>query len=358
MKRISFISWTKNKRGSVIVLFALMVTVLAGAAAMVFDVGVATIEKQKMQNALDAAAIAAVQDLPDLGAASVTAFHFMEVNGYSADNLEVITDLENSSITLLGKKEVQYTFARLIGFDSILLTPQATAEIGRIRDAFDYALFSGNRSYTMTLNGSKQTVEGNAHSNYRFTLNGSKMSISGICSAMSTILVNGSQMNIPDRRPNSEYVVMPDFSSEIETQALAIGEVYNGNKTYNGGFTDVDGAMVIDGDLTVNGSHFRGKGCILVTGNITFNGSNLNATTEDAVCFYSKNGNITVNGSNAELHGIVYAPNGKVTMNGSNQTIYGRCIADKVLFNGSGLSIISDGSELKSLPAKAAKLIR
>ncbi len=99
-----------------------------------------------------------------------------------------------------------------------------------------------------------------------------------------------------NRFPHADFVDMPDFSETIRLQAEAAGQVYIGNKTYNGSSIVVD-PIYVNGNVTVNGSSFVGKGCILATGNITFNGSNLNASTSDAVCFYSKNGNIIVNGT-------------------------------------------------------------
>ena len=211
---------------------------------------------------------------------------------------------------------------------------------------------------TLIINGINQYVGGSSHTNKNFIANGSNITITGDCEAMGTITVNGSNINIDNRFPYSDFVDMPDFSETIRLQAEAAGQVYTGNKIYNGSSIVVNQPIYVDGNVTINGSSFVGKGCILATGNITFNGNNLNASTNDAVCFYSKNGNIIVNGSGITLDGILYAPNGSITMNGSNQTVHGRVIGNTVIINGSSLTIQSGTNDLRSLPLSSVQLIK
>ena len=217
--------------------------------------------------------------------------------------------------------------------------------------AFNYTLFSGSSTSTLTLNGSKQTINGSSHSNNYFTANGSNINITGTVEAVKTVTVNGNAIQIGKIVQNAPYIGMPDFSDTIKTQADAAGQTYNGDKTYNGSNISVDFPIYVNGNLTINGSHFSGKGTIVATGNITFTGSNLNNTSDDSVLFYSKNGNITINGSSSVLYGMLYAPNGTITMNGSAQTIYGRVIGNNITINGSGLDINSSDNDLNGLPS-------
>jgi len=88
-----------------------------------------------------------------------------------------------------------------------------------------------------------------------------------------------------------------------------------------------------------------------------FNGSNVYKAPGNAICFYSETGNIIFNGSDSEIHGVIYAPKGTVIFNGANQTVYGRVIANNIIFNGQGLTVIGQENDWKSIPSKGAKLV-
>jgi len=348
----------KSNKGISMIIFSLALTALIGFGAIVVDIGVVIAEKQNFQNAVDSASLAAALHLPDTSKAVDTANHYVQLNGYIPSDISITFSDSNKTINISGTKSINYTFAKVLGFNNTEIHPSASATSGSIGDAFNYVLFSGSQNTTLTLNGSNQYIGGSSHTNKNFVANGSKLTITGACEAMTGITVNGSQININNRIPDAPFVSMPDFSETIRLQAEKAGQLYTGNKTFNGSNIDVSSPIYVDGDVTVNGSHFSGKGCVLATGNITFNGSNLNETTGDAICFYSKNGNITINGSHAVFDGILYAPGGSITMNGSNQTVNGRVIGNTVTFNGSNLSVIGGTNELRSLPSSGVKLIK
>jgi Flp pilus assembly protein TadG len=354
---VTCISIFKNRKGSTTIIFAMSFIIIAAMSALVVDIGIYTVEKQHFQTAIDAATIAAASDLPDNSKAIATAQHYMVINGFKANDISVNFSHSNRKIILTGTKKVNFTFAKLIGLDSTYLNRKATAELGIVGTAFDYALFSGSRDSQLTLNGSSDYVYGDVHSNYTIVVNGSKITISGQCDAVSSITVNGNKVNIGESTENIEYIEMPDFSEIIKNQASATGTYYIGSQTFNNRNIYIGSSIYVDGDVTIDGSYFIGKGSILATGNITINGSNLNANIGDAVCLYSKAGNITFNGSNSNLDGILYAPNGSITMNGSNQSINGRVIGNSLNFNGSDLNIVASTNDITALPKSYIKLV-
>lgn len=349
-----------NNKGTSIVLFAFAVTVIFGISALVVDFGVVSVKKSQFQNAIDACALAAAQELPDTTKAKDMAMRYIESNGFKKSDIDVTFENSGKVIKIDGNISINYLFAKILGFNSATITPSAKAALSNgIGGPFDYVLFSGSDSFTLNLNGSHHYIDGNTHTNYNFTMNGSDNTITGACEATGTLRINGGSVNVPNRIPGASYIDMPDFSEKIRLEAEKAGTLYIGNKTLSSSNINVDTPLYIDGDLTINGSHFTGNGCILVTGNITFNGSNLTNSIDDAVAFYSKNGNITINGSGAELTGIVYAPNGKILLNGSEQKINGRVIGDKVTFNGSKINITGRPNDLTSLPySSSTKLIQ
>lgn len=348
----------KSNKGTSMIIFAIALTGLLGFAAAVIDFGNVVIEKQKLQNAVDSASLAAAQELPDTTKALNIVNQYIAANGYKQSDISITFSDSNATINVSGNKTINFTFAKLLGISKTITYSNASATSGSIGDAFNYVLFSGSKTTTLTINGSSQSVNGSSHTNQNFVANGSKLSITGACEAMGTITTNGSQIDINNKIPNASFVNMPDFADILKLQAEQSGTSYSGNKNYNGSDIDVSSPIYVNGNITVNGSHFKGKGCILATGSITFNGSNLNQSSVDAVCFYSKTGSITLNGSHAVIDGIVYAPNGSITFNGSNQTVNGRVIGNTVTFNGSNLNIIGGTDELRSLPSNGVKLIK
>ncbi len=350
----------RNNRGSTMVIYAVMATVLLGFAAVALDTGNVMVQRQKLQNAVDAAALAAAQKLPNTSQARSTAEHYVELNGFSPSSVTVTFEDSNKSVVVKSNKKVDYTFARILGLDSKVVTTSAKAYISSLGDAFNYVIFSGSKTTSFTLSGSQYDITGSVHTNNDFYANGSRLIITGACEAMGTISVNGSHIDIPHRYPNSSYISMPDFSETIKMQAQAAGNYYVGNKTFNGSSIDVNEPIYVEGNITINGSGFKGVGCLLATGTITFNGSSQNISTSDAVCIYSKTGSIYINGSSSTVEGILYAPNGSIVMNGSHQTVNGRVIADRVNMNGSDFTITVKGSidDLKCLPPKYVKLTR
>lgn len=338
-----------EEKGIVAITVALALIVIIGIAAYGIDVGGLYEEKAAFQNAVDAAALAGAQELPNTSRAASAANDYIELNGYSSSDISITFSDLRTIIYIDGTTTHNYNLAGVLGFNSAEVYAHAAAEKITLGECFNYALFSGSTSHTLTINGSNQYVGGSSHTNQNFTANGSNITITGACEAAGTITVNGTNININNRIPHADYIEMPDFSESLRLQAQKAGTLYVGNKTFNGSSINVDSPIYVQGNVTINGSRFRGTGFILATGNITFNGSNLNQTTEDAVCFYSKNGNITVNGSGITLDGIVYAPSGSIILNGSSQTIHGRVIGNTVSINGSGLSIQSGENELKAL---------
>jgi Flp pilus assembly protein TadG len=340
-----------GERGQIAVIAAISLIVLIAMMGFVVDVGALYSEKAKLQNAMDAASLAGAQDLPDTSKATTTANQYIQLNGYNPSDFTITFSDSNHVISISGTKNVGFTFMRVLGFQSSGVYSTADARKVEISGAFDFTLFSGSTSTTLILNGTNQYVGGSSHTNQNFIANGTNITITGACEAMGTLTINGTGININNRYPHADFVDMPDFSETIRLQAEAAGTLYIGNKTYNGSSIVVDHPIYVQGNVIVNGSSFVGKGCILATGNITFNGSNLNASTSDAVCFYSKNGYIIVNGSGVSLDGILYAPNGSITMNGSSQTVHGRIIGKTLIINGSSLTFQSGPNDLKSLPS-------
>ena len=128
-----------GERGQSLVMFALALTVLLGFVAITVDVGLAFLEKRHLQNAVDAAALAAAQDLSfgkSAETAEATAYDYMGRNGYpDAEGIEVnIPPLSGPNAGLSGYVEVlsaqkaPMAFLGLFLDDALDVSARAVAE--------------------------------------------------------------------------------------------------------------------------------------------------------------------------------------------------------------------------------------
>jgi Flp pilus assembly protein TadG len=106
----------RREDGAVLVVVALTMAVLLGFSALVIDMGALYLEKSRLQSALDAAALAGAQELPDTAGAASAARKYYAANGCDAAGLSV-TFPDAETITCSGEQTVQTTFARVLGVE-------------------------------------------------------------------------------------------------------------------------------------------------------------------------------------------------------------------------------------------------
>jgi len=348
----------KSQKGAAAVIVALTLTVLMGFAGFALDIGNLYNVKTKMQNAVDAAVCAGGLELPNTSQATAQAKSLITANNFDPDSATVTFTQDTvknpgnaPEINCTMTHTVQTNFMGLLGFQSVRVAALAEGIIQNTAGQsgpFNYTIFSGSPSYTLTLNGS-QTVKGSVHSNDKLLINGSSQ-ISGAAEGVNHVTVNGSNdigsvmsgsvqdittngsNNIGSELGGATNIDMPDYSQQIADSAA---HVYNSSQTFNGS-VNIDGSIYVNGNVILNGS-IDSTGAVLATGNITVNGSSHISGSNQAF-LYSSNGNITVNGSSLfdnNSSAIIYAPNGTIIINGS-VNIHGRVIGNKVLINGSG----------------------
>src|SRR5438552_2326398 len=93
----------QKERGQALVEFALVLPVLAtlllGRAAFVVDVGAWFLDRRQLQSAVDAAALAAGQDLPDAASAGQDARDYATRNGLASPSITFSSqDFANDTI--------------------------------------------------------------------------------------------------------------------------------------------------------------------------------------------------------------------------------------------------------------------
>lgn len=108
----------KSEKGTAIVIVALCMTVILGFSALVIDVGLVSYEKSKISNAVDAAALAGAQELiNNKSNACSMANQYLEKNGINPLDAEIVLSDSDTKISVTVNKEVNYYFAKILGFD-------------------------------------------------------------------------------------------------------------------------------------------------------------------------------------------------------------------------------------------------
>jgi hypothetical protein len=113
-------------QGSIAIIVALGLTMLMGLGALVTDIGMLYAEKAKLQNAVDAAALAGAQELPhNPTRAQEVAQEYATLN--KASEISINFGARNSKIMVSAQKIVPTLFAKIWGIDELKLTARAHA---------------------------------------------------------------------------------------------------------------------------------------------------------------------------------------------------------------------------------------
>src|SRR2546423_754463 len=77
----------RSEQGQTVVMSLVFMTVLLGMAALVVDVGSWFLDRRQLQSAVDAAALAAGQELPDAASAEQAARDYATKNGLASPSI-------------------------------------------------------------------------------------------------------------------------------------------------------------------------------------------------------------------------------------------------------------------------------
>jgi Flp pilus assembly protein TadG len=121
----------RNECGQAMILGALVIAIIAGLAAFTVDFGSAYVSQSSLQNAADAAALAAVNQLPkDTAGAQATALSYARKNCLSTDAVTTTIGDSNYSINVGITRNVPMTFAKFFGIGNKAVSASAKAATG------------------------------------------------------------------------------------------------------------------------------------------------------------------------------------------------------------------------------------
>lgn len=127
----------RDERGLVLPLVAIMLVALLGMVALAIDIGQIAVTRRQLQNAVDAAALAGVQVLPDATTdATNAAQDYVQKNGVALSEIVSInitkTNVDNDTISVTARRKVNYSFAKVLNLDFTNVTLSASAVAGSV----------------------------------------------------------------------------------------------------------------------------------------------------------------------------------------------------------------------------------
>jgi hypothetical protein len=129
-----------QQRGQSLIIVAFLIVALLAAVGLAVDLGLMYVEKVRLGRAVDAAALAGAQELPDTSAARSRAVEYINLNGYdeNAEDFDFrcsfISEPECTGeqcyyhIVISGTKQVNLTFMRVLGFETVDISAHAIGE--------------------------------------------------------------------------------------------------------------------------------------------------------------------------------------------------------------------------------------
>jgi hypothetical protein len=120
-------SFLKNEEGAVLVLAAAGMVAFMGLVAIVSDVGLLLLNRARLVNGVDAAALAGVSQLPAAEKAVSEANLYARANGIEPAALEVTVAPDGRSLTVAARRTVSLFLARVLGYREADVAARAVA---------------------------------------------------------------------------------------------------------------------------------------------------------------------------------------------------------------------------------------
>jgi hypothetical protein len=119
-----------SESGAVLVFLIATVAVLLAVGSLVLDVGYVFARRTQLANAVDAASLAGVMELPaDPVSAWAMASDYLTANYDSVDNASVVIGSDHSSVSVWASDRVKIFLGSVFGLESVGISAQAKAQI-------------------------------------------------------------------------------------------------------------------------------------------------------------------------------------------------------------------------------------
>lgn len=119
-----------NNRGASTIIFGVAMITLIGFSSLVTDIGMVTLQKSKLSNAVDAATLAAARELVhNPGNEYNAARELMDMNGYTGIPIDLDLEDNGHSVRITASDEVKHLLARVIDRESTNISVTAKGKV-------------------------------------------------------------------------------------------------------------------------------------------------------------------------------------------------------------------------------------
>lgn len=371
----------RRQSGQMLVLVALLLIVLVGLLALVLDGGNLYLQRRRLQNAADAAALATAYQIAssatDSSIRSTLIDYAITRNGagsalgvYLPSGAQVgggSVPSGTTAVRIAVTQTVSTFFAGIVGVNSATMTASGTASFqSQSGGCGGFAIWGHSQGCqtTVGMSGSGNVINGLVHSNAKVKVSGSGNAIHGQCEYVTTCQVSGSgndvtpvQVPVAPDYPVTFNIVdyRPGGRAALAAQAQGKYYQHSGNWSVSGsGKTIPAGLHYVTGNASFSGSGHYGNVTVVAEGTVDISGSGCTYThyCDGLLVFsnYERSGNpkctsatCNVSGSGGLYRGVVYVPKGLISYSGSGQFVsWGSLIGWDVDISGSGFTLNYD----------------
>lgn len=343
-----------SERGAVAIVAAVFAVVAMLLLAFAVDRGRIYVARAQLQNAMDAAVLAATSQTclnKNTDYIRGVAVDYANRNGVTITNADVLVQDGNYTKTGVSAKATQQVSSVFGGFAGVQTTTVA-ARATALRDCTE--LFQYVASKDFDFNGSGATVGGNFYAGECFdggggtftgTIKVGSARTKSNCFHAGTSPIynqigNGQSATVSAScEPDAENVSNCIYSSPQTTPADAFANIadqaiIDAGLAARTGTCNTSPASTIycDGDFTSNDAATYGNS-IYATGNILIKGGTQFVSQAGWIIIYSKNGSVSVeNNVSIPANVVIYAPSHLTNASGQDR--------DSVIYQGSGASLL------------------
>lgn len=210
-----FSNFRKDESGATMIIVAVGLVAFLSIASLVTDLGLRYYQKSNIQNACDAAALAAVTYLPDQNRARQVAYEYLEKNGFTAEGV-VIEFPEEYVVRVRKTQTISTLFATVFDDDTMTISCKAAAIYvdKNLSIDFDYLMFYGDTS-TFHLMGDFREVAGSVFANGNISVETNDAAIIYDIVSHGTVTYSNNMSTRPNTQNNAAYQAMPDWDEMI-----------------------------------------------------------------------------------------------------------------------------------------------
>jgi len=369
-----------TETGQVLIIVALALVALVTMLALVVDGGNLYLQRRHMQNAADAAALAAAYRLGDGWSDDTIQSTVIEyaITRNDADAAQAVylsskqtvgggyVPAESTGVRVHATRSVSSFFAGIIGMQKMTVAANAAAQFEERNNGCGGYVVWGHGTdckVTMDWSGSGGQLTGNVHSNGSVKVSGSAHIIDGICEYVTTVQDNGSGITFVQVDAADDYPIWWDVE-DYRPGGRAADEAVEDGKYFvhdcatwhiaSSEHTIAEGLHYCHGDVKISGSSQYGHITVVAEGRIDVSNSDGNYEYYcDGLLFFSNEhpstalqcgtNVVSVQGSGGSFTGFTFAPYGAIKYSGSsNHTVNGGLIGYTVDVSGTDFEVAYD----------------